>query len=310
MACHAGPERLVHDPETGQVRNVAIDLNAFRQGDHADTHCLECHVEGFDSFPHVRLKTHTCMDCHPRQGAHAARDEPYEFHRIQDEFQRTVHYTEHKDGEEKCCGTAPVRPGAAQETHGLTRSAHDAQRFTCEHCHDPHYFRATARIGRAQLILKNDNAPCLRCHADTATGPLADPARPGMVAVHAYLPHVGLHLEATRCIDCHSSVRVTVAHDLPEGRGADQGCNSCHSIDSVLMRRLYRHEPAPQQSLGFHNERMLVDSYVMGAHRHRAMDWATVALMAGSILLVVVHSGLRLATWVGRRTRSRRRPGE
>lgn len=304
MACHAGPDRFVHDPETGKIRNVTIDMDAFHQGDHAETHCLECHTEGFDLFPHVHMKTYTCMDCHPREDEHAADDEPYEFHRIQEEFESTVHYTEYKDEKEKCCGTAP--PDAAKQAAGAARSANDKQRFTCEHCHDPHYFKATARIERAQLIMRNDNEPCLRCHADDATGPLADPAEPSMVLAHAYLPHVELHMESTRCVDCHSSVKTTVAHDLPEGKGADQGCNSCHSINSVLMGRLYRYEPPPVQTLGFHNATMLPDSYIMGAHRHWAMDWATYVLVGVSTLLILVHSGLRLAA---RRRRTHRARG-
>ncbi len=293
MACHAGSDRFVHDPEIGKVRNVAIDMGAFRQGDHAETHCLECHTEGFDVFPHVHMKTYTCMDCHPREGEHAADDEPYEFHRIRKEFEGTVHFTEYKNEKEKCCGTKPT--AAAQQAGGAALSTNDKQRFTCEQCHDPHYFKTTARIERAQLIMKNDNKSCLRCHTDDATGPLADPAEPSMVAAHAYLPHEELHLETTRCVDCHSSVKATVAHDLPEGKGADQGCNSCHSINSVLMERLYRYEPPPVRTLGFHNAPMLPDSYIMGAHRHRAMDWATYVLVGVSILLILLHSGLRLA---------------
>jgi predicted CXXCH cytochrome family protein len=59
--------------------------------------------------------------------------------------------------------------------------------FTCVECHNPHYFKATGHIKEPLLILQNDNQPCLRCHEDDATGPLADPAKPSLVSSNAYL---------------------------------------------------------------------------------------------------------------------------
>lgn len=292
MACHAGPGRVTYDPETGKKQDIRIRMDEYHAGDHGGTHCLECHEEGFEMYPHSRMRTNTCMECHPREGEGAEDDEPYEFKRIEDEYEETVHYTEYKDKEEYCCGTSP----AARERGAMVRIGRpEEERFTCEHCHDPHYFKSTEQIGEAQSILENDNGPCLECHEDDAKGPLQDPAEPSMKLAHDYLPHIAMHLENTRCIDCHTTVtRETVTHDLPEGARADQGCNTCHSIDSIMMRRLYRYEVEPGKTLGFHNAAMLADSYTMGAHRHRMTDWAAFVLVGLSIFVILLHAGLRL----------------
>jgi len=224
LACHAGPNRIVTDPKTGATRSVTIQIGKFRGADHGKMECLECHEKGFEQYPHVNMETNVCMDCHPRKDKGKEDDKPYEFKRMQDEFHKTVHYTEYKNKKAKCCGLAP-------KDHVVIASENDKkdnQLFTCEHCHDPHYFVATKKIKQPMLILKNDNEPCLRCHEAKATGMLADPVKTSMAAAHEYLPHVQLHLESTRCIECHTTVTSTVAHDLPEGRKADQAVSYTH----------------------------------------------------------------------------------
>ncbi len=303
MGCHAGPDRLVTDPETGEVRNVTIEMGDFNEGDHGNMHCLECHKEGFDQFPHVHLKTSTCMDCHPREEEGAEDDEPYDFDRILKEFKGTVHFTEYEHEKEKCCGTAPEDSASARQSNAYQG---DKQRFTCMHCHSPHYFKATEHIENAQLILENDNEPCIRCHKDDATGALSDPAEPNLVAVHPWLPRLELHLRATRCIDCHTSTTEPVSHLLPVGSEAERhllpveseaerGCVVCHTRESVLLKRLYRYQvkQTPDRA-GFINTVILQDAYVTGATRHVILDALTYFLLGGACLFVVVHGALRI----------------
>lgn len=301
MACHSGVKRTDFPVKTGLTRSATISPTDFRDADHGKVACLDCHVKGFSTFPHFRKKTETCMDCHPRKEEGAAADKPYDFERIQREFEGTVHFTEYQHAAERCCGTSAEKrvppaaasaPGGSGEAGGVKKAA---QRFTCEHCHEPHYFTATKRIKEPLLIRDNDNAPCLRCHKDDATDPLADPSASGLTAAHRYLPQVQLHLDGTRCIDCHTSVTSTVAHDLPAGKGADQGCNTCHSIDSVLLSRLYRYVgDTGSNTLGFNNSRMLQNGYVMGANRHRWTDAAAFLLMSLGFGLVLAHGGWRI----------------
>lgn len=296
FACHVGASQHILDGRPRQSSNSTIDLAKFRDADHGKLECSECHAKGFDIFPHRAARTETCMSCHPRKEEGAADDKPYEFDRMREEFEGTVHFTEYRHAKEKCCGTgasSPVAPPAPGEGEGSDEKKAN-ERFTCEHCHEPHYFKATRRIGEPHLIRANDNGPCLHCHMDGATVTLADPARPNLLEAHAYLPYAKLHLDGTRCIDCHASVTKAVTHDLPKGKGADQGCNTCHSIDSVLIRRLYRYADTSRTKLGFHNAAILEDGYVMGANRHRWTDVAAYILMTFSLALVLTHGGWRI----------------
>ena len=116
-------------------------------------------------------------------------------------------------------------------------------------------------------------------------------------AAHDYLPYADAHLKGTRCIDCHTNVRTAVAHDLPKGKGADQGCNSCHAVDSALLGRLYRYVETVEPKLGFRNPQVLKDGYVMGANRHRWTDIAAYLAMSIGFGLVLAHGGLRFLAW-------------
>lgn len=305
LACHAGANRLTAPAKAAQTRGGTISLPDFRDADHGKVPCLECHAKGFDVFPHRGMKTETCMDCHPRKEKGAEDDKPYDFARMLTEYEGTVHFTEFKHAKEKCCGTSrgkPVHPPPAKTEAGADAHRKAAeQRFTCEHCHEPHYFKATKRIKAPHLILANDNRPCLSCHQDGATGALSDPAEPSLLAAHSYLPHAALHLAGTRCVDCHSSVRPAVTHDLPLGRKADQGCNTCHSLDSVLVTRLYRYADLTGTQLGFHNTRVLRDGYVMGANRHRWTDLAVFSAMSLGLTFVLLHAFWRALAWRQRR---------
>ncbi|HMN37694.1 MAG TPA: cytochrome c3 family protein [Hyphomicrobium sp.] len=307
-ACHAGPNRIVFDPKSGRQRNITINSAEFGGADHGKTDCMECHTKGFERFPHVNEKTKTCMDCHPRTEKGASEDKPYDFDRIRKEYEETVHFTKYRHAKEKCCGTAAgdktkvimaaVKGGDAKALDGKKAE----ERFTCEHCHNPHYFKATSRIKQPNLILANDNGPCLDCHKDDAIGPLADPEKAGLLATHKYLPYAQMHLDGTRCVDCHTTVTAAVAHDLPKGKKADQGCNTCHSVDSVLMTRLYRYVRDAEQSLGFNNTRLLQDAYVMGATRQKWTDFTVYLAMGLGLVLVLAHGAWRILSRRRRRT--------
>lgn len=290
---------MTFDRNTGQSRSVTIRMRDFHNAAHGKTECLDCHAKGFDSFPHRDKKTETCMDCHPRKDKGAEADKPYAFERIRKEFEATVHFTEYRHAKERCCGTAAGKTANTDtalpgDTGNETGKKEEQQRFTCEHCHEPHYFKTTKQIEQPLLIRENDNGPCLRCHKDGAKGPLSDPAKPDLLLAHSYLPYAQRHLTGTRCIDCHTSVTATVAHDLPVGKKADQGCNTCHSINSVLMARLYRYVKSPDSKLGFHNVALLRDGYVMGANRHKWTDVAASLLMGLGLVLVLIHAGWRI----------------
>jgi predicted nucleic-acid-binding Zn-ribbon protein len=269
IGCHTGNAKTYTNPLTGEKKDTLIDMPRKQTADHAEVACQECHVEGFDTFPHFGTKILACMDCHPREDAGAMEDAPYHFRRIEREFKRTVHFTEHP------------------------------RKFGCVECHHPHYFEATAHLGPPQAILEHHNEMCLNCHAanpkgqiDTIGDRLLDPAEPNLVVEHASIPHTALHLRTTRCYDCHSGTEHVVSHALPLGDEAP-GCASCHTRDSVHAR-LYRYVDKVRQAPGFTNPAMLRDGYVMGATRYIPLDVLSYFLVGGTLLAIVVHGLVRV----------------
>jgi hypothetical protein len=269
FGCHAGGARIYIHPRTGERKEISIDTAAQRAAAHGKLACQECHVKGFDIFPHFGKTILGCMECHPRKGAAARADEPYDFPRIEKEFESTVHFTNHRD------------------------------RFGCAQCHHPHYFKATAELGPPQAIRDVHNKWCLTCHAenpeqppDTIVSGLADPAEPDLLAEHAMIPHPAIHLRQSRCVDCHSGTGHTVSHTLP-ARGEAGVCGWCHSLESVHAR-LYRYVGEVREALGFTNPAMMRDSYVMGATRYVPLDVFAYVVAGGSLLAVVAHAAMRL----------------
>lgn len=269
FGCHTGSAKIFIDPRTGEQKETLIDIVAQRAADHGNMACQECHVEGFDIFPHFGKKILGCMECHPRKGADAQKDEPYDFPRIDREFKSTVHFTKFPE------------------------------KFDCADCHHPHYFEATADLGPPGAILATHNEWCLYCHTenpeqppDTITTGLEDPAAPDLVAEHAMIPHAAVHLEKSRCVDCHSGPEHTVSHTLP-GLDGSGSCVWCHSLDSVHAR-LYRYVDEGREPWDFTHPAMMRDSYVMAATRYLPLDLLAYLVVGGSLLAVVAHAAMRV----------------
>lgn len=269
VGCHTGNAKIFTDPITGEQKETLMDIVAQRAADHGDVVCQECHFKGFDTFPHFGKEIRGCMDCHPREGAEAKEDEPYDFPRIEREFESTVHFTAHPE------------------------------KFNCAQCHHPHYFKATANLGPPKAILETHNEWCLYCHTENPEQPpdtietgLADPADPDLVSEHWMIPHAALHLAKSRCVDCHSSPEHTVSHTLPaEGEAGD--CVWCHSLDSA-HGRLYRYVSEAGEGSSFTNPAIIRDSYVMAATRHVALDIIAYVVVGGSLLAALAHAVMRL----------------
>ncbi|GBD44898.1 hypothetical protein HRbin40_02390 [bacterium HR40] len=232
--CHAGGPRLVFGPEGKGIRDIAIDRAARADSAHARLVCRDCHVGRFDLFPHPpgRRDTRRCLDCHPR-------DKPAEVELY-----------------------AAIREEVAISAHGRIAG------FVCEHCHDPHAFRRLRGEDAPEEIRLVHNAPCRACHEASASGRLADPARPDLVAVHQSFPHPGLHLAILRCIDCHDARRDRpVSHALPSISAIADGCGDCHGSPSVLENRFLRLRPEPAGSSLLTGARLLEFAHPTGAIR-------------------------------------------
>lgn len=276
LRCHGKMIYNLTDSLSGITRkqmmsehNLVIP-DMFYNSVHWSFSCLDCHSEGFKTFPHsieARFETSWgCIDCHGYDPNYAQ----YRFEEIDAEYQKSVHYT---------------------ATEGL---------ITCWNCHDPHYYNPLARqtTGGREYILRS-NEMCLRCHSNAETmGLINDENVKFVLPKHEWLPDVDRHLEAVRCIDCHTRMNdsVLVAHEVMPADSAVSGCADCHSQNSILMGTLYKYAAMESRDeKGFVNGVMLRnDSYVIGANRSKFISFAGLLLIGMTLAAALLHIFVRI----------------
>lgn len=271
FACHS-EEGVQHPPVEGlnlkKLRETVRERASFQASDHGRLACTKCHNEGYDEHPHAadaRDMTSTCSDCHARKADV-----------IQAQFDKSVH------------------------------AKNMADTFTCTTCHDPHLMRVAAKLGDPGKIVAQDNRVCLGCHDSDQTFARFAPekkSRPLIDEIHAWLPNTRLHWQAVRCVECHTPLsQDMLSHEILDKDKAERKCTTCHSADSALNLRLYRHLASEEQNrLGFMNSVILGKSYVVGATRNVVLDNILLALGALTLIGVLVHGLLRFVAWRLRR---------
>lgn len=268
LACHS-EAGLAHPPKEGldlpALRAVLKDPIAFKGSDHQRLACTKCHNEGYEDHPHepdAREMTSTCTDCHSKKA-----------NLIETEFEQSVH------------------------------AANLSDTFTCTTCHDPHVMRLAEKLGDPHKIVAQDNRVCLGCHdSDDQFAQFAPEkkARPLIDDIHAWLPNTRLHWSAVRCVECHTpevAAGQMLSHQILDKEKAEKDCLTCHSANSTLKTRLYRHlVKEEQERLGFANSVILSSSYVLGATRHPVLDTLVLGAFAAMLLGLLAHGLGRFLT--------------
>lgn len=276
LKCHGRLVYSITDTVSGLSRKELMAEHNFISGDafyssvHWSFNCLDCHSEGFKSFPHpieTRFETTWgCLDCHGYDPTYAQ----YKFEEIDAEYQKSIHYT---------------------ATEGA---------FTCWQCHDAHYYKPLAReTGSGRENIFKSNEMCLNCHGNPDVMGLVTEKELTMVLPrHEWLPDADRHLAAVRCIDCHTRMTdsVLVAHEVMSADSAVNTCADCHSQNSILMGTLYKYaarESRDQQ--GFINGVIFSnDSYVIGANRSKFISLTGMIIIAIVLVIAGVHTVFRI----------------
>jgi predicted CXXCH cytochrome family protein len=270
LGCHGDPSVTRGAPVEGRPASVYIDAAKLVVSNHAAVGCSDCHAESFKEYPHAPAAAPRCLDCHTDNDPGP---EGVAFADIAADFKRSVHFERN--------------PSA----------------FDCVQCHDPHSFRRWKQITTADIAVHN--GVCLRCHASAAEfGRLAHRPPPDLDRAHQWLPHRDLHWRQVRCLDCHSSYEPPIgSHHLLPATRAVRECVSCHSANSILKLKLYRHRRREEtQRLGFMNAMIVNDAYVIGATRNRFVDLTGAFVVGSAVLGVALHAAWR------RRRRAPRSP--
>lgn len=273
FACHS-EAGIRNPPQAGldlaKKLHSTVEPEVFAASNHGEQACTECHGgeddEGkpnlyYDLYPHDPRGADTtaeCSDCHAGK-----------IKRLKPQFNASVH----------------------------ARSPELKEKFHCSTCHEPHSFAVSKKLVDPHLIVAQDNKVCLGCHdsetrfaefspKDEKTG--LRMVRPKIDEIHDWLPNTRLHWTAVRCVDCHTKQvepGKMISHEIVDAEKAEKNCVACHSKDTALNLRLYRHlAEEEQQRLGFTNSVVLRTSYVLGATRHPLLEtliW--LALIAATV---------------------------
>lgn len=246
-----------------------IDSALYYQSNHASFMCTDCHSPDYENFPHageLRMEQQfACLDCHGGDETYAH----YQFERIEEEFQASIHSTKHNED------------------------------FTCWMCHNPHTYKINARNNHnIKEVIVYDNNICLSCHADINKYQLlSDEENPSILAAHEWLPNQTLHFSKVRCIECHTEIdkEMLIAHKVCSKEKAVKRCVECHSQNSLLTATLYKFETFEKRNkLGFFNAAILTDHYIIGANRNYYLNVASILIFGLTLLVIIIHAILRI----------------
>jgi hypothetical protein len=260
-----------------------LDTVQLAAGVHNTFGCIDCHSMDYETYPHngeLKLEPMmTCIDCHGGDPNY----EDWQFDRIEEEFQKSVHY----------------------ETHG--------EQFSCSKCHSQHYYKATARTSSdIREIVEYSNNMCLSCHDNMTKYQLvSDQENPQLVEIHNWLPNQALHFRRVRCIECHTEVQdsLMVSHNVLRKEHATKNCVECHSANSMLQASLYKYqnlrtrtetgEESRKSILGLFTanppeEDFTYEYYVIGASRVPFLNTIFTVIFFAAIGGIAIHTILRI----------------
>ncbi|MDP2825706.1 MAG: cytochrome c3 family protein [Sulfuritalea sp.] len=261
------------DLDLSKLKDSLLEPEIFNPSDHGVMDCRQCHAKNhYTDYPHAeagKAATSPCTECHAAKSL-----------RLEPQFNASVH----------------------ARNKGLK------EKFTCNTCHDAHVSIVQKRLKDPAKIVAQDNHGCLECHnsetifnkfaPDNEKTPGTRKKRPDIDQIHDWLPNAKAHWNAVRCIECHTPAVAEgkmLSHEVLDKEKAEKKCLSCHSANSTLKVRLYRHMVKDeQQRLGFTNSIILSNSYVIGATRHPLLDSIIIVLAVATLLGVLIHGAIRM----------------
>jgi len=189
--------------------------------------------------------------------------------------------------------------------HGKLATHKGASTVRCMDCHGSHGIFLVTKLKDPRKMVAQDNKMCISCHTSDKKYEKFAPLkvggkegekveRPDLDEQHKWLPNTKLHWQSVRCIDCHTSAEPGLSHEILGEKKAERMCVTCHTKDSQLATRLYRHlADDEKQKYGFANSVILSNSYVIGATRHPLLDTLILAMAALTFIGVLGHGLIR-----------------
>ena len=248
-----------------EAPGAGIDADRFLASVHASLGCAVCHARGYLEFPHTSTEAQRagdCTSCHRSSGA------PYHFDWILHEVQASIH-------------------GKAVEGG-----------FPCVECHDPHDVLPVHRAADRRDAIARANRRCLGCHGLEGEAAAADArdALTHLIRTHSFLPRLRQHANSARCVECHTPGREPTVHLILSARSAVRDCVECHTANTALLEKYYRHMAEEDRQDGFLNAILLNNYYLLGATRSQKLDSAMWGLFALVLVGICLHGIARFLT--------------
>ncbi|MEZ5352510.1 MAG: cytochrome c3 family protein [Bryobacteraceae bacterium] len=278
MECHTGNAE-------SKRGSTEIDPEAWGKSTHASIlGCTGCHSEGFGDYPHKgkRADAPDCVVCHSGDDSL-----PFNRAKIEADVKASVHVT------------------LLAKLTGNHSAEGQLPEFRCTNCHYPHDFRPVRAMESVAEAVRVGNAVCLQCHgaANPRNDISAEQVLANLTDKHAFIPMWELHTKAARCVDCHTPGKEETIHRILPASQAQRDCVQCHSRDSLLLRKLYKHAAERERSEGgIINSVIYNDAYMIGATKYEWLDRLSLAVFGIALVAIALHA---LGRWAGAR---RRRP--
>lgn len=186
--------------------------------------------------------------------------------------------------------------------HGISLKKGNEDAPYCTYCHGEHNIKSVDFIPERVFTRNHINKLvaertgmiyCVGCHSDEALSRKYNINT--IEEAHKWLTHQAKHWETVRCIDCHSSyLPPNLSHNILPPDKTVKKCEECHSKNSILMTKLYKHEKAQsRQKYGFINGTLLSDAYVIGTTRNVFLESVSIIIFAIALGVVGLHGFLR-----------------
>lgn len=179
--------------------------------------------------------------------------------------------------------------------------AHQPNAFQCSSCHDPHLAMDSKESLPHTTRLEISNQSCVGCHSETVDS--ADNIRTikTVEEAHQSIPYNDLHLEANRCVDCHTPAGDKSNHQIV-AKSETIDCVTCHNSNSLLLTKADK-EKTPTSNSAVLTE-TTVDiayfpfnyTYLPGASRIPILDKLLQIIMFTVLAAVFLHGMVRIAT--------------
>lgn len=195
--------------------------------------------------------------------------------------------------------------------HGRSLIEGNSDSPSCTYCHGEHGIQQIPDLQESAFtenkmnlhtMQQNNMIYCIACHEKPEIM-----SKYGLATIkqaHEWLPSQKSHWETVRCVDCHSSHEgEEKPHDILPPEKTIKQCEECHSMNSVLMTTLYKHEKKmSREKYGFINGTILSDAYVVGTTRNVYLNVASIVIFGLVLGGIFIHGSLR---WFGSRRKSK-----